>query len=102
MRANRYPIFLFILTVVLILLALVAESVYFSDFEYRFRTKMFNKTLVGEETIMEDCLNAMKPILANVNHHESISETDLFSTAEHNRISIGDQFMMIHICQDRF
>jgi hypothetical protein len=30
----------------------------------------------------------MKPILANVNHHESISETDLFSTAEHNRISI--------------
>src|ERR1035437_611979 len=88
MRANRYPIFLSILTVVLILLALVAESVYFSDFEYRFRTKMFNKTLVGEETIMEDCLNAMKPILANVNHQESISETDLFSTAEHNRISI--------------
>ena len=88
MRSNRYPIFLSILTVVLIILALGAESVYFSDFEYRLRTKMFNKTLIAKETIMEDCLNAMKPILAKENHHGSISENNLFSVAEHNRISI--------------
>jgi signal transduction histidine kinase len=77
---------------VTILFALVAESVYFSDFEYRFRTKMFNRTLVAKETIMDDCLNAMKPILANVNHKGSVSENDLFATAEKNRISILEYF----------
>lgn len=88
MRARRYPILLSILTVALIILALAAESVYFSDFEYRFRTKMFNKILVAKETIMEDCLNAMKPILAKENHHGSVLENNVYSTAERNHISI--------------
>src|SRR5450759_3259573 len=84
MRANRYPIFLSILTVVLILLALAAESVYFSDFEYHFRTRMFNKILAEKETIIENCLNAMKPILAFENHHGSVSENNVYSIAEQN------------------
>ncbi len=88
MNFRRYPIILAILTVVLILLALLAESVYFSDFEYRFRTNMFNKTLRAEETILDDCLNSMKPILAKENHHGSVTEKDLFSLAEKNNISI--------------
>jgi len=88
MRGKRYRIFLSILTVVLIFMAIAAESVYFSDLEYRFRTKMFNKTLIEKEIIMEDCLNAMKPILAKVNHHGSISENNLFSIAEKNKITI--------------
>ena len=88
MRGKHYRIFLAILTVVFIILAYATESVYFSDFEYRFRTKMFNKTLAEKEIIMEDCLNAMKPILAMENHHGSITENNLFSIAEKNRISI--------------
>src|SRR5665811_212753 len=88
MRGKHYRIFLAILTVVFIILAYTTESVYFSDFEYRFRTKMFNKTLAEKEIIMEDCLNAMKPILAMENHHGSITENNLFSIAEKNRISI--------------
>src|SRR5674476_1440765 len=88
MRGKRYRIFLSVLTLVLILMALAAESVYFSDFKYRHRTKMFNKTLVVKETILEDCLNDMKPILASENHHGSITENKLFSIAEKNRISI--------------
>jgi len=92
MSANRYPVFLSVLTVTLIILALAAESVYFSDFEYRFRTRMFNKTLIAKEAIMEDCLNAMKPILAKENHHGSGTENDLFSVAENNRISILEYF----------
>ncbi|HEX7492835.1 MAG TPA: hypothetical protein VF346_01340, partial [Bacteroidales bacterium] len=88
MRSNRYLIFLSVLTFALILMALAAESVYFSDFEYRFRTKMFNKTLAAKETILEDCLNEMKPILASEKHHGSITENKLFSIAEKNRISI--------------
>jgi signal transduction histidine kinase len=92
MKATRYKILLSILTLVFILFALAAESVYFSDFEYRFRTRMFNKTLIAKETIMEDCLNNMKPILANENHHGSNTENDLFSVAEKNRISILEYF----------
>jgi len=88
MKGKHYGIFLVILTVVLILMAIVAESVYFSDFEYRFRTRMFNKTLASKEKIMEDCLNAMKPIIASVDHHGSISENNLFSIAEQNKITI--------------
>lgn len=88
MKVKRFRIFLAVLTAVLILMALAAESVYFSDFEYHFRTRMFNKTLAEKEQIMEDCLNGMKPILANENHHGSIPENDLFSVAENNQITI--------------
>ena len=88
MKDNRYRILLSILSVVLIVVALLAESVYFSDFEYRFRTKMFNKTLSEKETIMEECLNAMKPILAFENHHGSVSENNVYLIAEQNRITI--------------
>src|SRR5664279_1281088 len=88
MKSKRYPILFSILTLVLILLALAAESVYFSDFEYRFRTKMFNKTLSVKEKVMEECLNEIKPVLANINHTGSIAETDLFSEVEKNKISL--------------
>jgi two-component system, NtrC family, nitrogen regulation sensor histidine kinase NtrY len=92
MKGVRLRIFLVLLTIVVILIALVTESVYFSDFEYRFRTKMFNKTLAAKEEILEDCLNAMKPILAHEDHHGSITENDLFSVAERNNITLLEFF----------
>jgi two-component system, NtrC family, nitrogen regulation sensor histidine kinase NtrY len=88
MSRKRYRVFLVILTVIGFLSALLAESVFFSDFEYRFRTKMFNKTLIDKETILEDCLNAMKPILTTKDHHGSNTENDLFTVAERNNITI--------------
>jgi two-component system, NtrC family, nitrogen regulation sensor histidine kinase NtrY len=92
MRAGRYPIVLFSFTILLVLLALAAESLYFSDFEYSYRTNRFNKTLAARETVMEECLNLMRPILAQENHHGSVSENDLFSIAEKNQISILEYF----------
>ena len=88
MRSNRRSIILAVLTVFMLLVALIAESVYFSDFEYRLRTRMFNKILSSKEKIMEDCLNGMKPLLASNNHHGSVTETNLFSIAEENNITI--------------
>jgi two-component system nitrogen regulation sensor histidine kinase NtrY len=88
MRGNRYRLFLIILTVVVFLLALAAESLFFSDFEYRFRTKMFNKTLMAKEKTLEACLDAMKPIIASKDHHGSDTENNLFTIAEQNEISI--------------
>jgi two-component system nitrogen regulation sensor histidine kinase NtrY len=88
MKRKQHAILLVILTVVVLLMAVVAESVYFSDFEYRFRTRMFNKILISKETILEDCLNAMRPILAKEDHHGSSTENNLFSVAEENKITI--------------
>jgi two-component system nitrogen regulation sensor histidine kinase NtrY len=88
MRGKRYRILLLILIIVLILIALFSESVYFSDFEYHLRTRMFNKALIDKERIMEDCLDEMKPILSNEDHHGSVTENRLFSVAEQNRITI--------------
>ena len=88
MRTNRYPLFFSLLVVVFAILALLAESVYFSDFECRFRTRMFNNKLREKEQIMDRCLDAMKPILAWENHHGSSSENDLFSLADKNKITI--------------
>ncbi len=88
MRAHRHTIFLIVVTVVLIVLAQLAESVYFSDFEFRFRTKMFNRTLSEREQIMDDCINSMKPILAGINSPRKDSDNNIFFTAEKNGITI--------------
>lgn len=87
-RSRRVWIVLIILAAIFIAMSIVAESLYFSDFEYHFRTAMFNKKLAAKEKIMDDCLNNMKPILANAIHHGSSSEVDLFSLAEENKITV--------------
>lgn len=78
----------FILTIVLILLAMAAEWIYMGDFEYKFRTRRINRILKEKETIMETCLNGMKPLLARGEAHGSVTENDLFSIAEQNGITI--------------
>jgi two-component system, NtrC family, nitrogen regulation sensor histidine kinase NtrY len=88
MGISRYRKILATSTVLLFLLALAAESLFFSDFEYRFRTRMFKRVLHGKENTMEECLTAMKPVLASENHHGSVSETNVFAVAAENEITI--------------
>jgi two-component system, NtrC family, nitrogen regulation sensor histidine kinase NtrY len=88
MKAHRYTIFLSILAVGFLVLAQLAESVYFSDLEYHFRTRMFTRTLIDREKVMDDCLNSMKPILAGVNRTREKSDDNIFATAEKNNITI--------------
>ena len=88
MKEKRYGLILVLSAVVVILLAMAAESLYFSDFEYNFRTRRFNKILVEKEKILEDCVNNMKPILARGEPHGSSFETSLFSIAAKNDITI--------------
>jgi len=79
---------LIISTIVLLLISLASESLYFSNFEYRFRTDRFNKTLWQNEQILEECLDGMRPILAKEDHHGSMPENTLFAVAEENNITI--------------
>ena len=92
MKIKDYRFWPVILTIVAALLALAAESLYFSDFEYNFKTRKFNKLLIDKENILEDCLERMKPILARGEPHGSTSETNVFSVARQNEITILEYF----------
>lgn len=88
MKDGKLKITPFIIAAALILFALAAELIYLGDFEYRFRTKRFNRVLKEKEKIMENCLNGMKPILAKGETHGSAAENSIFSTANQNNITI--------------
>ncbi len=79
MRSKQYRIYLIIFTTVMILLAIAAESVYFSDFEYKLRTKKFNKILSEKETIIENSLNSLKLILDKGEDISPAAKENLFS-----------------------
>ena len=88
MKENRYRLLLVIFTIVFVFLAVLAESLYFSDFEFRLMTRRFNKVLAEKEKIMDECLNGMRPVLARGEPHGSVSENRIFSIAEQNKITI--------------
>ena len=88
MGGKRFRLYLVILTIVLLILALFAESVYFSDFEYRVRTKKFNKILAGKETLTENCLNSLKLILDKGEDIGSVTRNNLFSIIEKQGITL--------------
>ncbi len=74
--------------IILVALAHAAEWLYFSEFEYEFRTRKFIRVLNEREKTMEELLISMKPLLADDNHHGSVPEIDIFSVAEKNKITI--------------
>ncbi|MCJ7446907.1 MAG: HAMP domain-containing histidine kinase [Bacteroidales bacterium] len=92
MKEKRYRLFFVISAVVLLVLALTAESLYFSDFEYHFRTRRFNKILAEKEKIMDDCLNRLSIVLARGEPHGSVSQIDIFSLADQHKITILEYF----------
>jgi signal transduction histidine kinase len=88
MTARRIRIVLAALTILFVLLSVFAESVYFSDFEYRYRTRLFNRVLIEKEKLLEELLEKMRPVLALEDHHGSMPEKALFAMAEQNKITI--------------
>ncbi len=92
MKDSRYRLILIIITFAVILMAIVSESRFFSDFEHSYRTRIFNKMVSAREQVLENCLEAMNPIIASKNHHGSVTENDLFRIAEQNNITILEYF----------
>ncbi|MBK9389371.1 MAG: hypothetical protein IPN68_03945 [Bacteroidetes bacterium] len=84
----RRILLLLLVTTILVILASVAGKLYFSDSEYHFRAKVFNRVLAEKQAIMEQCLEEMKPVLAKEDHHGSNSENNIFLVAEENNITI--------------
>src|SRR4030042_1062793 len=88
LNSSRHTWFLVIPAIILLAGAIISESIYFSDFEYRFRTRRFNKILAGREKLMETCLNDLKLTLESGQQHGSLTEKNLFMLAGGNRITI--------------
>jgi two-component system nitrogen regulation sensor histidine kinase NtrY len=104
MKMNRRRLFLCISAVILLAGAIISELIYFSDFEYHFRTKRFNRILTEKEKVMEGCLNDLKQILANGEPHGSKSEKNLFMLAGENEITILEYIdkKLIHWSDNEF
>lgn len=88
LRNKHLPLFLLCCGIITVILAITAEKIYFSDFEYKYRTRKFNRILHQKEAIMTDCLEAMKPLMADEEHHGTLPENSIFATAEKNKITI--------------
>jgi signal transduction histidine kinase len=88
MNRRRFMIILVIFAIVLFALVNIAEWLYFSDLEYKIRTRKFNRVLKERELIMKDLLGTMKPLLADEDHHGSVPEKGIFTRAEKNEITI--------------
>ncbi|HEX2976317.1 MAG TPA: ATP-binding protein [Bacteroidales bacterium] len=92
MKSERFLLYSVIIAVMLLVLAVVSNILYFSNFEYRFRTTRFNRILREKEVILAECLESMRPILSGEDHHGSVPENQLFTTAEKNKITILEFF----------
>jgi two-component system, NtrC family, nitrogen regulation sensor histidine kinase NtrY len=79
MRSKKNRLYLIIIASITLLLAIGLESVYFSDFEYKLRTKKFNKVLAEKETIIDNCLNSLKLIFNKGENVSSTTKENLFS-----------------------
>ena len=88
MSKLRKILFLFAVTLIMAVLAIITDKLYFSDYEYHLRTRYFNKILAEKETIMESCLRNMEMLISNRAHHGSDTEKNIFTVAEKNNIII--------------
>lgn len=82
MKSKQYRIYLLISTVALLLLAIGSEILYFSDFEYKLRTRRFNKILAEKETIFDNSLNSLKLSLDSGENISQVVQENPFSVIE--------------------
>lgn len=89
MREKKIRPVLAVGAMLFLILAILAETVYFSDFEYFLSTKRFNRVLWKKEKILEECLNGIKPVLSSTEGHTvPKTENRLFGLAGRHGITI--------------
>ncbi|MFN8210147.1 MAG: HAMP domain-containing sensor histidine kinase [Bacteroidales bacterium] len=88
LRDNRFKIIFLLVTVVLLILARLSESVYYSNLEYRIRTRKVNSILAEKEKIADDCLNRLRTVLGKEEGTDTLSKSDVFTTLEREGISL--------------
>jgi signal transduction histidine kinase len=92
MTGKRYISFLAVVTVVLMAMALASELLYFSELDYKLRTRRFNKILAEKEKITEECLESLKIFMEHSEAQGSMSKEKIFRLAEQEGITILEYF----------
>jgi hypothetical protein len=92
MKGKNFLVMLSALTGVLILASLIAGSVYSGDFEYRLRTKKFNRILAEKENLTSESLNKLKERLEMGIDSLSAGKTDIFEVAGEEGITFLEYF----------
>ena len=87
-KEKRSGLSLIVLTIILAIAAVMAESLYFSDFEYHLLTRRFSRILREKEKIMKESLDRLQLTLLQEQLHGSASEKNIFSIAKKNGITI--------------
>jgi two-component system, NtrC family, nitrogen regulation sensor histidine kinase NtrY len=85
---RRLSRILIILVVVLILLAKLAESVYFGNFEHRQRTRKFNRILAAKEEITANSLYSLKSYLGKGEDIDTVSRSNVIKTIQKEGITL--------------
>ena len=88
MIRKKYRLILIFLTLLIFILSIIAESMYFGDIEYFIRTKRFVRILTGKELIAEDCLTKISAVAEMNINPESNSGVDFLSLARDEGISL--------------
>ncbi len=90
MGGKKIRVLIVAVTILLVLLSIAAESAYFSGFEYRYRTRRFNKILHKKEKIIEECLKGIRLALESSTNEPAPTrgEEKLFKIAAKNGITI--------------
>lgn len=88
MKGKRLILILSIATIALILMAILSESEYLSDFEYRLHTKRVNRTIIEKQKVLDNCMTGLRLIFARGGSPQSVAESAIFSIAEKNQITL--------------
>ena len=70
-KEKRSGLSLIVLTIILAIAAVMAESLYFSDFEYHLLTRRFSRILREKEKIMKESLDRLQLTLLQEQLHGS-------------------------------
>ncbi len=74
--------------VLLTVMAIASERVYFSDFEYRYHTRRVNRIIAEKEKILDNCMTGLSLIMARGGSPQSVAESAIFSIARKHRITL--------------
>ena len=88
MKEKRLYLILLISSITIVLMAVAAESLYLSDFEYRIHTKRVNRIINEKEKVLDNCMTGLRLIFARGGSPQSVAESAIFSIAEKNQIAL--------------
>lgn len=88
MKENKKIFLLPAILIILIIAGFFAESVYYGNYEYRLRTRKFNRVLKAKEKVLDQCFDALKNASDSGESLKNNSLASISRLAEKNNITL--------------